>query len=69
MKSVSAIADLRRCHVSTVRKAVKEGYLTAIFFAGLWVILEDDNLRQWVPRPHGRPRKTSADKLPVEVAV
>ena len=69
MKSVAAIADVKRCHVSTVRKAVKEGYLTAIMFAGLWVILEDDNLRQWVPRPHGRPRKTSAVQKAAEVAV
>jgi len=67
MKSVASVAGIKRCHVSTVRNAVKEGSLSGRMFAGVWLILEDEKLRNWVPRPHGRPRKTPAVKEPVGV--
>lgn len=67
MKTATKIADMKSCHVSTVRRALKEGHLTAIQFGALYLIVEDENLRNWVPRRLGRPRKASAVKEPVEV--
>ena len=69
MKTAAKIAEVKGCHVSTVRKALKEGHLTVVQFGALYLIVEDEKLRNWVPRRRGRPRKTPAVKEPVGVAV
>jgi hypothetical protein len=57
MLTVPAVASLRRCAASTVRRAIALGQLHAMKHGRDWVVDEAD-LARWTPQDGpGRPRR------------
>lgn len=61
--TVSAVAALKRCAVSTVRRAIAAGELRARAVTSRLYLVSAADAARWNPQPRrGRPSKASATK-------
>lgn len=56
--TVEQVASMKNCHPETVKRAIRAGRFPSARKVGSVWLLPEDAVKNWKPRPVGRPKVT-----------